>query len=228
MDWKSVTRLLKKKDNWIRIILTIIPITLMVWTIGQVMILSKYNGLILFSWTQVINDTVLLIIPIMFGWVGIFFYSLASSKHGFWFNAWKTILALIIGFIFIVLVQLFIWKNPYLLLLFSTFLLGILSYVAYTSGCDSGTKEVSDGIFDLMIPSVWIIGLILIFMVLFWVSSILYSGLYKDIKIEIKDPASLSGALIHEDVKYMNDKYIIYWSGNVMLNSGINKIVLSQ
>ena len=70
MKLKTLSKKIKK-DLKSTHLLAIIPLTALIWIIWQVTMLSKYNAVAFFSWTQVFSDSAILMLLIIayFSWL---------------------------------------------------------------------------------------------------------------------------------------------------------------
>lgn len=202
-----------------RKILPFLPITLLAGISTQLILLTKYNALILFSWGQVINDTVLLCIPfsIMAAWA--YFWQTdsdyTSTKKKMVIRFFTTIF---IGIVLVSLTNLILpkaWAVPQYL--FFMYMAG-LGYFHLLKSSNHKPAELNKR--NFWRPLGMLLCILLIFGLLFFYLDKIYSFFIKDAYIETEGWS-------REKIQYVNDKYIIYGSGSVLTKNDKNVIVFS-
>ncbi|EKD65814.1 MAG: hypothetical protein ACD_49C00083G0001 [uncultured bacterium (gcode 4)] len=225
MNIKKILKLLKDKKKLIYWLKIILPITLLIWILWQIVILSKYNAIALFSWSQIFSDTVILFLPLLSGFA--WYFSLKILDMIDWVNNKIKIYSLLF-ILFIIIIY--------------SFIMGILSYYNYipfnfylnslnilfvswaifsfnsTLKIDKDNKTSDKFLF--IFPSLILILITLSFTIILWLFGILYSYVYRNIKIEISNK--------QYEIQYMNDKYIIYWSWKITPNDWKNKFIINN
>lgn len=220
--WKGKNEdgMTEKYSNYIRFL----PILLGIWILWQVLALLQYNALSLFSWTQVINDTTMLLVPFSMG--VLWFFLGKNDKHvNFWFfisltRALITLLVWWMGFAILVIIigligfpiQSINYKIYAILLIFYCIGLIVSFFVDLV---DKNKKEPIKNhfirnFFRPIVPFPLI--LILLVTLIFWWLGV-YAYIYEWVNIR------LHGETKNQQILYMNDKYILYGTGQFVINN---------
>lgn len=202
------------------VIWMILPISALIGILWQVTILSKYNAVVFFSWSQVFVDTALMFLPIISFISGLLSYIIyCNVLKPKWKEKWIAFIFIIFSIILFALILWLIWYiNLYLFNLCFFFLFGYITNFAFIT---SGIWEKMDPEkYSFLFPSA-ILGLVLAAgIVITSFFNIWYNHLYSNIQIQIESKKY--------KVQYMNDKYIIYSDGKVIPNNDSVKFVISK
>lgn len=224
-----------KKESKITFWLSLLPITLLVGVLWQIAILSKYNALVFFSWWQVLNDTSILMLQVIvfFLWViSAYIYSLIKpSKTEKWIS-W-----IILFFFCIIVLSITIWflKNIYIFSIIVLFLLWYFSYMFNFLVWDRWKHPGKND--NYVIPVIFNLLVLLIVFLIWWMLNYFYSFLYQNIEIKVQNTSTWTTLTWSNiwfksyEVKYMNDKYILYssWSEvKIIPNDGKNEFIIKD
>lgn len=213
MKIKNIKKYIKDEIEphyWLTVLL---PLMLIIWILWQVVMLSKYNAIAFFSWSQIFSDTAILFIPLLsflFGFISI------KALKGFDKTDWKIILRSVMFIVYItIIIAALSWVliyfkinvlSYYIVSLFSSFLLWAMTWAVESK---NKAKEFDDK-WLFLLPSASLGLVVLPFILIYSLFTLLYSYIYMNVDVKIKDK--------QYKVEYMNDKYIIYWSWNVISN----------
>ena len=240
-----------KKESKITFWLSLLPITLLVGILWQIAILSKYNALVFFSWWQVLNDTAILLLPVIFLFISlllvdIFVYILNLNPiwllKKFFISIINSLLILIILWLLRIIPEnLF---NYYFMLNWFYYIFWLFLYILvpfndkkekisictkfryFYIDLKNYIKNKKEERLSKLVFFLPIIAFIFIFAIIFFLSSlcsIWYKNLYEWTKININ--------WNEIKVNYMNDKYIIYssWSETKIIpNDWKNEFIIND
>lgn len=215
------TKLLKtlKTDFKLEFLLSLIPISALIWAVWQIMILSKYNAVALFSWSQVFSDTAILMLLILSFAVWYFtkelFEELSPNKTE------KFRLFMFINysiFLLISLISFLKFANLYFVALAFLFLIWYTTSIFSRVGTTEKKINWKDWVF--IFPTLPLTILLAVFMILYFFFGMWYSYLYKNIEVKVNEE--------YIPVNYMNDKFIIYWEGKVLPNNWNNEFQIKE
>lgn len=196
--------LLEKIMANIHYILPILPLLLVIWILYQFSFLIWINKTLFFSWSQVINDTSILILPLIF-WVAWFLLVNEIdplTKKGFWKDLLGLLLLVIVIYLVLYGVRIpkLLWQ-VFVLGAFSNLMLAIIIFIKVTYLWSEKMKNKNANDFMKL---VWFI--LLFFALINLVRENQFSDLY------IKTNGNI------QKVEYMNDNYI-FMSGSTIHNT---------
>lgn len=210
MKLSKIIKILEKEFK-IKFWISLLPITLLIWIISQLLIITQYNAIMFFSWWQVLNDTIifsLLVLALILWYLshdlflkfkpniwekwrwGLFiFYILFLSFFILWFIAYFT--------------NSFYYYITWIILFYFVWYILYLSFQFWKSKWD---KKLDEKYWIFLLPSLYLIMYLLVFTILFSWVKMLNNFIYQNIEIKINDQ--------NHKINYMNDKYIFYssWS----------------
>lgn len=204
-----------KLEFWI----ALFPISAIVWIIWQIIILSKYNAVALFSWSQVFSDSAILIMLVLSFAIWYIskdlFYKLSPTKtekfRGFMFIIYTIFLILFI-------IPLFKFVNLYFATLSFFFLIWYITSI--TSNIWKSKKKFDEKYWIFVVPTIPLIIILAMFIVAYWFLGMWYSYLYKNIEVKVNWE--------YIPVNYMNDKFIIYWEWKVLPNNWDKEFLIKK
>lgn len=182
----------------------ILILSLVFWIIYQAIELTQLWKMYFFSWSQVINDTVIIISNLIFWILSVIIWLFNSKDYKETtiteFLIYILIIAILSTVVFFSLYQFslfdFIWS--YTVWLFITLLFRVILYIK------SKEMDVTD-FYEYQLY-------VLLPIIAFWVFSVIKFD-YKNYEIIIKD-STLTGSVV-----YFNDKYIILSNNKVIHNN---------
>ena len=208
-----------KTDFKLEFLLSLIPISALIWAVWQIMILSKYNAVALFSWSQVFSDTAILIMLILAFAVWYFtkelFEELSPTKtekiRWFMFINYSI-------FLLIILISFLKFANLYFVALIFFFLIWYTTSIFSKVGTTE--KKINWKYWIFIFPTLPLIILLGFFIMLYKFFGMWYSYLYKNIQVKVNEE--------YIPVNYMNDKFIIYWEWKVLPNNWNNEFLIKK
>ena len=207
---------LKKKYHLDLLLKLLVPLAAIIWILGQITMLSKYNAIALFSWSQVFSDTSILLLQIISFFIGLWasltFKKFKISKLAKFFGFISILVCFFLTFIVLEIMK---WDNVYLQ---SILFIYIIWYITPFFNIKDNWKQSQKWLFLLpsLVLSLIFIGCICLFSIL----NIFYSYVFNTIDIEIDNKTY--------PVHYMNDRYIIYWENKVTSNNGTYDFILGE
>lgn len=218
IKFKKLIKILKT-DFKLEFLLSLLPISVLVWIIWQVTILSKYNAVVFFSWSQVFSDTaILLMLVLAFGiwyFVKELFYELSPSRteklRWFMFIIYSI-------FLIVILMSIFKFTNIYFMALSLFFLFWYSISSLYKLWIQD--KKINEKYWIFIFPSLPLVIFLLSFTLLYSFFALWYSYLYKNIEVKVNTG--------YAQVNYMNDKFIIYWEGKILPNNWYNEFQIKR
>lgn len=233
MFLKELIKTLENEFNLNFFIKVALPFSLLIWILWQIIILSRFNSVVLFSWGQVFTDTTILVIPLTVFIIWYNSFNILKRFYAFNISCWHKILWLIsiLFYIFIFLgliLDIFLKYNYYLIIMCFSYLVWYICYLIWAFDYDSKPSkskniEKTRIILSYLFPFIIIIFISSLSVALYWLFNMQYTLLYNNIKIKINN--------IDYKVEYMNDKYVIYltWSDiKVAHNNDENEILISN
>ncbi|EKD44714.1 MAG: hypothetical protein ACD_71C00032G0002 [uncultured bacterium (gcode 4)] len=223
MKINKIVKYLKEKVNlgyWFSITLST---TLLIWILWQIIILSKFNAIVFFSWSQIFSDTAILFIPVLALFSGHFSYK--------FLNKFKIVLTVKArSFLFLIEIIFILWVVyitlcQYLVTTVNLYFLNLTVFFLFWFLLSIFDKKVEEKKVDFdkwifAFPALVLSLVLLLFLILLWIFNILYHYIYTNIYVNIDNT--------QYKVQYMNDKYIIYWSWNVIPNDWKNRFVVKD
>lgn len=205
---------LKKKYHLDLLLKLVVPFAAIIWILWQIAMLSKYNAIGLFSWSQVFSDTSILlwqIISFSIGlWASIVFKDFKISK---WAKFSWFLSILICFFLTFIVLGIMKWDNVYLQ---SMLFIYIVWYITPFFNFKDNWKHSKKWVF--LLPSLVLFIIFVACVCIFSLLGIFYWYVFNTIDIEIENNTY--------PVHYMNDRYIIYWENKVTSNNGTYNFIL--
>lgn len=211
--WRFLNKLVEKKDSFLdRIIkfLQFAPLLLILWALWQTMMLSNYNALVLFSWTQVFNDTVIIFIPFLMGGIWYYLWLIDCWYYpSIKWHVWRLV-SIVVSIILCILVCAYIFpKNNLWLLLLSWFMSLLWSFYSIFIPWNSKINIIKNNAIRNWLRPVILIPIILLLLpTLHNFFPRIYLFFYNNLEIQTNTG--------NEKIRYMNDKYIIYGSWKIL------------
>lgn len=221
MIFSKFLKSMKTHSYLLQYLVAIFPIFLVFWILWQITMLSKYNAISFFSWGQVLNDTSVLLLPVivLFLWTfsSYIYFSIKTTKKE------KTWSLVILFLFFIVVWSIFSWifRNNYFTSFICSFFLWYLCYIVNILMKDRWKNPSKND--NYIIPMIMNLFVLLVIFLFWFVLNYFYSFLYKNIEVKIDNE-------IHK-INYMNDKYIFYsiWSEvKIIPNDGKNEFIIKN
>lgn len=206
MKLKKIHKFVKQRlklDYWM---IFLIPTTAFIWIVAQIWILSQYNAVSLFSWEQVFSDSAI-ILPLVLSVITWYvshqiFLKLKPNKFD---SVLAIFYLLVFGFVSLIILSLVSINNLYLLGLFIFYFFWYISSII--NHINVGWKSNKE-IWKYIIPGWIYIFYFSLFVVVFWLWVLMLWFINQGLDIQIN--------WTEYDIKYMNDKYIIYWEWEVV------------
>lgn len=212
--------MLEKYEKYIKFL----PLFLWVWVVWQILVLIQYDALPIFSWTQVVNDTVILLVP--FSMIFLGFYAAKNDKHMGNYWLFLTIIRLIATcVIWVIGFSLFWWLMKFVTmsswrdinykiyaLLIVFYCVGLFVWYILEPGGKNSWPIKNHAIRNFFRPSAFLVCILITILASALWSLFSYTICYDWVKV------SLHWEKETQVIQYMNDKYIIYWSGQFVPN----------
>lgn len=221
MKQTKLKKILKtlKTDFKLEFLLALLPISALVWIIGQVTILSKYNAVVFFSWSQVFSDTAILIMLIVAFAVWYFIKELFDTLSPSKTEKFRWFMFIVYSiFLIILFISLFKFTNLYFVALSFFYLIWYTTSIF--SKVWTPAKKIDWKYWIFIFPTLPLTILLAVFIMLYGFFGMWYSYLYKNIEVKVNEE--------HIPVNYMNDKFIIYWEGKVLPNNWNNEFQIKE
>lgn len=171
----------------------ILPLFLVVWIFYQFIILSQLSRMEFFSWSQVINDTVVLFIPTLFGILGILLWLSIEIDEKKWFTNdifGKLFLWVVIYIFFLATKSILIFNSFWVAFLFVLLWKGFIAFNIFI-GSKKMKSKTHRKFMEITLICLSLIGLFNYF----------FATQYKWLEISIDNQL--------EKVLYFNDRYVI-------------------
>lgn len=220
-----------KKHSWL---VGIIPVALSIGMIMQIWLMSTYNAWSCFDWSQVPNDTVILIFPVFSLFLWYVTFAWWSPKWIYW-RIWKFILTIVVIILCEILLSLMHYATPYTMLIWSSFMLGIIS--AFSIGTSnwiankiekSWNKQASTNFTFTILPSLAVILLIAFYVVFRWFAVLFYDWIYYGSYAINRDAKSSTWVILSKlPLHYINSKCVMYWTWLLMTNNDNAEVLVN-
>lgn len=200
-------------------LLPLFPITLILGTSTQLIFLAQYNAFALFSWTQVVNDTIMLCVPFSilavwayFGKTDSEYVSKKSVMVGRYFATF------FIGIVLVTLMQRFFpWFKNIPTGLFLVYMTGLAYYHMLRGLGETAPAALKQR--NFWRPTAMFFCVLASFGLAFYLLGNGYSYFTQRTYLHLESWKD-------EKIRYMNDKYIIYGEGKVAKNNDSINIVI--
>lgn len=218
MKLKKIIEKNKKYINIDYVLTVILPISLLIWILGQIGILLKYNCIIFFSWWQIFSDTAILVFPmlmyIVWYYTNNIYYLMNPNKSEKFFSL---ILIFITTIIALVILWLIFYIRNYLVLSSIFYIFGILQsfFIDLTKNTKYDKKYI-----NYIFPSIPIAFILLITGSLFWIFTSIYESIFENIYV--------NHSWKTEKVNYINDKIIIIWTWQIIKSDSEYEFILKE